>query len=152
MQQYQPLQPKHIDDLASASDSSNSSPLAPIHNQFNNYHNSTLPQQNTTSVNSNDSQTKVEVPGLKRLRNTAASARFRAKKKRREQILEQEARETREAVNKLENRVTELETENRWLKDLIMDKSGATTRETVKVPEHERKRSEHKDGVGTGGQ
>ena len=57
---------------------------------------------------------------LKRLRNTAASARFRAKKKQREQTLEQQAREKKQALEKLENRIRELEQENRFLKGLIM--------------------------------
>ena len=105
--------------------------------------------RNPPSVNSSDSQSKVEDPQLKRLRNTAASARFRAKKKRREQLLEQNAREIRETVNKLENRVTELETENRWLKGLIMDKSEATIRKELEIAGDERRGSEHKDGVGT---
>ncbi len=46
---------------------------------------------------------------LKRLRNTAASARFRAKKKQREQTLEQQAREKKQALEKLESRIRELE-------------------------------------------
>lgn len=106
--------------------------------------------QYPSSVDSSDSQHKVEDPELKRLRNTAASARFRAKKKRREQQLEQEARESRENLNRLENRVAELETENRWLKNLIMDKSEANMRkQQLKATADDRKGSEHKDGVGT---
>lgn len=57
---------------------------------------------------------------MKRLRNTAASARFRAKKKQREQTLEQQAREKKQALEKLESRIRELEQENRFLKGLIM--------------------------------
>ncbi|TVY87604.1 Regulatory protein cys-3 [Lachnellula willkommii] len=49
----------------------------------------------------------------KRLRNTAASARFRAKKKRREQSLERSSTEKRQQVQRLEHRVGELEEENR---------------------------------------
>ncbi|KAF2456776.1 hypothetical protein BDY21DRAFT_379736 [Lineolata rhizophorae] len=58
----------------------------------------------------------------KRRRNTAASARFRIKKKQREQELEQRAKKMTERVGELEGRVKELETENRWLKSLIMEK------------------------------
>lgn len=57
---------------------------------------------------------------MKRLRNTAASARFRAKKKMREQTLESQAREKRERLERLENRIAELERENSFLKGLIM--------------------------------
>ncbi|KAH6665706.1 hypothetical protein B0J14DRAFT_210349 [Halenospora varia] len=58
----------------------------------------------------------------KRLRNTAASARFRAKKKKREQSLERASQEKRALVNRLEGRVKELEEENKWLKDLVWEK------------------------------
>ena len=61
-------------------------------------------------------------PELKRIRNTAASARFRAKKKRREQSLERNATEKRETLQKLEQRIEELEAENKFLKGLIFDK------------------------------
>ncbi|KAJ2410819.1 hypothetical protein GGI10_004477 [Coemansia sp. RSA 2530] len=58
----------------------------------------------------------------KRRRNTAASARFRVKKKLKEQALERSAREMGEKAAALEKRVQELETETRWLKSLILDK------------------------------
>ncbi|KAE9961638.1 hypothetical protein BLS_001592, partial [Venturia inaequalis] len=48
----------------------------------------------------------------KRRRNTAASARFRVKKKEREQVLEKTASEVRERVRGLEGRVQMLEREN----------------------------------------
>jgi hypothetical protein len=59
----------------------------------------------------------------KRRRNTAASARFRIKKKQREQALEKSAKEMNDKVNTLENRISQLETENKWLKNLIMEKN-----------------------------
>jgi hypothetical protein len=59
----------------------------------------------------------------KRRRNTAASARFRVKKKQREQALEKTAKDMTDKANKLEKRVNELEMENRWLKGLITDKN-----------------------------
>ncbi|GAA5975933.1 hypothetical protein JCM10908_005331 [Rhodotorula pacifica] len=58
----------------------------------------------------------------KRRRNTAASARFRVKKKQREQALEIEAKELRERVAVLEKEVDTLKTENGWLRGLITDK------------------------------
>ena len=58
----------------------------------------------------------------KRRRNTAASARFRIKKKQREQALEKSAKDMNDKVSRLENRVTTLETENKWLKDMLMEK------------------------------
>jgi hypothetical protein len=60
----------------------------------------------------------------KRRRNTAASARFRIKKKQREQALEKTAKEMSERVTMLETRIQQLETENTWLKSLITEKNG----------------------------
>lgn len=58
----------------------------------------------------------------KRRRNTAASARFRVKKKLREQALQQTANEMTEKAKAFENRVHELELEVKWLKALIVEK------------------------------
>ena len=63
----------------------------------------------------------------KRRRNTAASARFRVKKKQREQALEQTARETSQKAERLERRVAELERENKWLRGLVVEKAAVTT-------------------------
>ncbi|PNS13984.1 Regulatory protein cys-3 [Sphaceloma murrayae] len=59
----------------------------------------------------------------KRRRNTAASARFRVKKKQREQALEKTAKELSEKVHVLEARIGQLELENQWLKGLITEKN-----------------------------
>ncbi|KAK4188814.1 hypothetical protein QBC35DRAFT_514493 [Podospora australis] len=60
----------------------------------------------------------------KRRRNTAASARFRIKKKQREQALEKSAKEMTDKVTALEGRISALETENKWLKSLVTEKHG----------------------------
>ncbi|RQM08563.1 hypothetical protein DH86_00000284, partial [Scytalidium sp. 3C] len=106
-------------------------------------------------------------PDLKRMRNTAASARFRAKKKKREESLERAAKEKRERLSVLEDRIHQLETENQWLKDLILEKheklkarsemvemkeKESSEKEKGKekdVAEDDRKGHEKKDGVGT---
>jgi hypothetical protein len=92
----------------------------------------------------------------KRRRNTAASARFRVKKKQREQALEKTAKEKSDRANMLEQRVQQLETENAWLKSLITEKSGGkhtTTDLKALLSKHEessgRSSSTHTDGVGT---
>jgi hypothetical protein len=59
----------------------------------------------------------------KRRRNTAASARFRVKKKQREQALEKSAKEMVDKVTSLESKVSQLETENKWLKNLLVEKN-----------------------------
>ncbi|KAI9376549.1 hypothetical protein BJX61DRAFT_324685 [Aspergillus egyptiacus] len=71
----------------------------------------------------------------KRRRNTAASARFRVKKKMREQALEKTVKETTEKNAALEARVTALELENQWLKNLITEKNGKSAEES-KVAEN----------------
>lgn len=63
----------------------------------------------------------------KRRRNTAASARFRVKKKQREQAMEKTAKEMTDRVTFLENRVGALESENKILRDLLTDKIGKDT-------------------------
>jgi len=67
---------------------------------------------------------RVEADEDKRRRNTAASARFRVKKKQREQALEKTAKEMTDKATKLEKRVHELELENKWLKGLITEKTS----------------------------
>lgn len=77
----------------------------------------------------------------KRKRNTAASARFRVKKKQREQALERTAKEMSEKVTVLEGRIQQLETENKWLKNMILEKNsggdqdkGSSSKEVKEVP------------------
>lgn len=61
----------------------------------------------------------------KRRRNTAASARFRVKKKQREQALEKSAKEMSDKVSQLEAKISQLETENSWLKKLVLEKNDS---------------------------
>nr|OQO26674.1 hypothetical protein B0A51_07674 [Rachicladosporium sp. CCFEE 5018] len=100
----------------------------------------------------------------KRRRNTAASARFRVKKKQREQALEKQTKEMTEKVSSLEGKVQQLEMENKWLKGLITEKSDKKGMEEQfrmfrvqreeaervrKVAERERSLETRDDGVGT---
>lgn len=90
----------------------------------------------------------------KRRRNTAASARFRVKKKQREQALERTAKELSDKAKELEKRVNQLETENEWLRGLVVDRNGVVglekamkdREEAIEKVEGERDR---KKGVGT---
>jgi hypothetical protein len=66
---------------------------------------------------------RVEAEEDKRRRNTAASARFRVKKKQREQALEKTAKDMTDKAHKLEKKVAELELENKWLKGLITERA-----------------------------
>lgn len=91
----------------------------------------------------------------KRRRNTAASARFRIKKKQREQALEKTAKEMTDRVSVLETRIQQLETENTWLKSLITEKNGGKASSSeiramlTKHEENERSNGNRTDGVGT---
>lgn len=73
-----------------------------------------------------EEQSRLAAEEDKRRRNTAASARFRVKKKAREQALEKRERELSEKVSRLEARVQHLETENKWLREMVMEKTGGT--------------------------
>ncbi|KAF8924766.1 hypothetical protein BGZ58_001440 [Dissophora ornata] len=68
--------------------------------------------------------TKLAAEEDKRRRNTAASARFRHKKRLREQILEKTAKEMTTRSELLEARVRELEMEIKWLRGLIVEKDS----------------------------
>jgi hypothetical protein len=70
----------------------------------------------------NDEHARVAAEEDKRRRNTAASARFRVKKKQREAQLEKTAKEMTERAAVLETKVQQLEMENKWLKGLITER------------------------------
>jgi hypothetical protein len=74
---------------------------------------------------------KLEAEEDKRRRNTAASARFRVKKKQREQALEKAAREMTDRLTAHETRIKELEQENKWLKGLLTECGGQTFKEVL---------------------
>lgn len=67
----------------------------------------------------------------KRRRNTAASARFRMKKKEREAALEGKAKELEMKVSELERECEGLRRENGWLKGLVVGVTGAAQGGTV---------------------
>ena len=73
----------------------------------------------------------------KRRRNTAASARFRAKKKEREAALERRSKELEMRVGELERECEALRRENGWLKGLVVGVTGA---QAAGPPEKKRKR------------
>jgi hypothetical protein len=74
---------------------------------------------------------KLEAEEDKRRRNTAASARFRVKKKQREQALEKAAKEMTDRLSGHEARIRELEQENKWLKGLLTECGGQTFKEVL---------------------
>lgn len=116
-------------------------------------------KSDSISTSPSDTQSFEEASRLaaeedKRRRNTAASARFRVKKKQREQALERSAKEMSDKVAALEGRINQLETENKWLKNLITEKNDskediAALWKKFNAENEQRKNSERKSGVGT---
>lgn len=100
------------------------------------YSNNAEMSQYPLPLDSSGPQLTVEEHELRRQRNTAASARFRAKKKRREQSLERNVREEKEKLTKLESRIIELEAENRWLKNLIMEENDTAGEDIAALKKH----------------
>ncbi|KAG0136651.1 hypothetical protein HOY82DRAFT_478530 [Tuber indicum] len=92
-----------------------------------------------------DDLSRVAAEEDKRRRNTAASARFRVKKKQREQALERTAKEMTDRVTQLESKIAQLEMENKWLKNLIVEKNTATATSN----DSDNSRESSKDGAGT---
>jgi hypothetical protein len=81
----------------------------------------------------------------KRRRNTAASDRFRAKKKERDAALEKKSKELETRVSELERECESLRRENGWLKGLVVGVTGASagaasTNSGVAVVSHATKR------------
>lgn len=71
-----------------------------------------------------DNSTPANAAEDKRRRNTAASARFRLKKKEREAALEKKSKELETKVNELEKECEGLRRENGWLKGLVVGVTG----------------------------
>ncbi len=89
---------------------------------------------------------RLEAEEDKRRRNTAASARFRVKKKQREQALDKTAKEMTDKAAKLEKKVAELEMENKWLKGLITERSPGGESIGDMWEEFKSKRADKKSG------
>ncbi|THH18760.1 hypothetical protein EW146_g2281 [Bondarzewia mesenterica] len=75
--------------------------------------------------NTPDGSSPLSAAEDKRRRNTAASARFRLKKKEREAALEKKAKELEQRVAELERECEGLRRENGWLKGLVVGVTGA---------------------------
>ncbi|QDS69551.1 hypothetical protein FKW77_007830 [Venturia effusa] len=81
----------------------------------------------TYSVPEEEEGTPQIAEDEKRKRNLAASARFRQKKKQREQQLEKATKELNDRADELEARVIELEQENELLKAMLTEKVDTMT-------------------------
>jgi hypothetical protein len=81
-----------------------------------------------------DISTPISATEDKRRRNTAASARFRLKKKEREQAMEKRAKELEGRVGELERECEALRRENGWLKGLVVGVTGVSPAEAAGLP------------------
>lgn len=129
-----------VDDLSHApgnlTPSDVSSSISPPNGQVGNTKYSTQPPgDRIASALSLEEQSRLAAEEDKRRRNTAASARFRIKKKQREQALERTVREATEMNATLEARVAQLEMENRWLRNLLTEKHENVAARMAAPPE-----------------
>lgn len=97
----------------------------------------TIPSQPITTSNKKveDKVATVAAQEDKRKRNTAASARFRIKKKLKEQELIQRSKELEEKVSVLEKKLKSIEMENKILKSILLkeqEKKNDDLLETIK--------------------
>ncbi|KAG7698148.1 hypothetical protein KL930_001810 [Ogataea haglerorum] len=83
-----------------------------------------VPVSSTVSPDVYSSEPKEYVETDKRRRNTAASARFRIKKKLKEQEMERKLKELTELSRNLEMKIQQLEMENRLLRNLVVEKGS----------------------------
>ncbi|KAJ5556826.1 hypothetical protein N7494_000741 [Penicillium frequentans] len=117
-----PAVPMQVPQNVAPAPIQNVSPVSPAAAGPKRKHTQKTPQVTTEEVLGNAAEED------KRRRNTAASARFRVKKKMREQALERTVKDTNEKNSALEARVSQLELENHWLRGLIMEKNGTEER------------------------
>lgn len=87
----------------------------------------------STSSTFNTDPPKMDNELDKRRRNTAASARFRIKKKLKEKQMEDKINNLQELIKNFENKIQTLELENKLLKNLIMDKGSEKSDQEFKM-------------------
>lgn len=134
-----PSIPYQIDELGHApgnyTPSDVSSSISPPNGQTGNNKYSTVPPgERIARALSLEEQSRLTADEDKRRRNTAASARFRVKKKQREQTLERTVRDANDLNASLEARVAQLEMENRWLKNLLTEKNDNSSGGSCMAP------------------
>ncbi|KAF9135723.1 hypothetical protein BGW39_000592 [Mortierella sp. 14UC] len=122
---------------AAVSVKAKTTPLASVSNDKDKDDEHELSAADSFSRDDPDYQSKVAAEEDKRRRNTAASARFRYKKKLREQALEQTAKEQTLRAETLEARVKELEMEVKWLRGLIVEKDSHLHEATATIDEEQ---------------
>ena len=160
--QHQPLQPSYPSPVFEGSSATPFTTIPHLSNpskrRFSTTSATPTTPANSSSPNGNnlESSSRHAAEEDKRRRNTAASARFRVKKKQREQALERATKEMTDRAEGLEARIGQLEMENKWLRNLVMEKNAAGKDDVAELwrkfsTENESSRSTDtaKKGVGT---
>lgn len=109
-------------NLPEQQDSISSSPIIKLESE-NKLAESITSSSSPSSIIEHELDNRVAKPDDKRKRNTAASARFRIKKKLKEQQMEEHAKLLQDRVVNLEKKLKTLEMENKCLKNLILQKN-----------------------------
>lgn len=146
----------HMDSRPSTIIENKNKPTAPKkqrNNSISGTKKSTPPKAELAAIESEDEEDEEDEEGRKnspsltkedkRRRNTAASARFRVKKKLREQALQQTADEMTEKAKAFENRVHELEREVKWLKALVVEKKDGPLEQLLMQQHHRHRQLQH---------
>lgn len=129
-------------DLISATPPSNSLLLpstAALQSQYDvSFSNHQRTASRTSTISSTPSSTSAALGPIdsdldKRRRNTAASARFRIKKKLKEKQMESEISTLNDHIKKSELKIQQLEMENKLLKNLIIEKGSQKSEYELKV-------------------
>lgn len=97
--------------------------------EFSNYNKPVIKQDEEEEIISPESSSSPSVTSIsayedKRKRNTAASARFRIKKKLKQQEMETKCKDLQDKVGGLEKKLLTLEMENKCLKNLVLQKNN----------------------------
>lgn len=85
----------------------------------------------TTRANTNTAASTSSISTNEKLPKGTASVRFRQKKKLKEQEMERTLAETKQLAESLQERIQQLEMENRLLRDLVVEKSHQRDTEEV---------------------
>ncbi|KAI5949890.1 hypothetical protein KGF54_005367 [Candida jiufengensis] len=119
----------HNDNNISSNMFSNSNNLNNQSNTNNNLHHiSSSSALSTSSTMSSPDAAELD----KKRRNTAASARFRIKKKQKEQQMENKINNLQDLISNLENKLMNLEMENKLLRNLIIEKGSQKSDDELK--------------------
>ena len=149
---YSQFQPQYEQNPQYAKPSTTHTPApAPVYNNNNNnissiYGNNLIAAATSYSTVSTPAQAHAQAPGStstlvslaeqaslldKKKRNTAASARFRIKKKLKEQELHTKTKELEEKVERLQQKLRKMEVENKCLKTIIFKQNESKNSQLV---------------------